>query len=86
MRKFSGFGIGRKNHREELVSFRGVGWRVNMVEEDVGGREMMEQDWYWAEQIFFGRRVVLGRCRSGSKKYVRTRKIVVWQRREAKIK
>ena len=86
MRKLSGFCVGRKHRREELVSFGGVGWRVNMAEKDVGGREMMECDMHSAEKIFFGRQPVLGRCRSGSKKYVRTRKIVVWQRREAEIK
>ena len=68
------------------MSIGGVGWWMNVAEEDDGARKMMEQDFYLAEKLFFDRRPVLGRCGSGSKKDVRARKIVVWRRREAKIK
>lgn len=86
MRKILGFVIGRKYRREEVVSFGGVGWWVDMAEKDVGGQEMVGNDFHLAEEIFFGRRPVFGRCGSGSKKDIRARKIVVWRRREAKIK
>ena len=48
-----------------------------MAEKYVGGREMTGNDFHSAEEIFFGRRPVLGRCGSGSKKDVYARKIVV---------
>ena len=80
----SGIFICRRFRREEFVSIGGVGWWMDVAEEDVGGRKMMEQD-FSAEKVFFGQRPVLGRCGNGSEKDVRTRKIVECQRREAKI-
>ena len=41
MRKLSGFCVGRKHRREELVSFGEVRWWMNMAEMDVCGWEMI---------------------------------------------
>ena len=67
-----GIFICKRFRREEFVSIRGIGCWMDVVEEDVGGRKMMEQD-FSAEKVFFGQRSVLRRCGSGSEKDVRTR-------------
>ena len=85
IRKMEGFFICRRFRREEFVSIGGVRWWMDVAEEDVGGRKMIEQD-FSAEKVFFVRRPVLGRCGSGSEKNVRTWKIVEWWSRETGVK
>ena len=56
------------------------------MEEDISSQEVMEQEIFQAENLFFGLRAILGRGRSGSEKNVRAREIVVWRNRDAEVK
>ena len=68
---------------EEFVCFGGFGWKWNIAEKDICCRELMVQERFQAEKVFFGLRVILGRGRCGSEKDVRAREIVVWWVQEA---
>ena len=74
---------GRRFRGEEIVCLGGVGWRENVAEEDIGSREVMEQERFQAEKLFFGLRAILGGGRSGREKDVRAWEIVVWRIKEA---
>ena len=75
-----------RRFEEKFVGIGGVGWWRIISEEDVGGRKLLEGKCCDAEKIFFGRRAILGRGRSGSEKNVRAREIVVWRNRDAEVK
>jgi len=77
---------GRRLCGEEIMCLGGVGWRRNVAEDNISSREMMEQERFQADKIFFDRRAILSLDRSGSKKNVRALEIIGWRRREAKIK
>ena len=67
---------GRRFRGEESVCLGGVGWRENVAEEDISSREVMEQERFQAEKVFFGLRAILSGGRRGSEKNVRAREIV----------
>ena len=75
-----------RRFREKFVGIGGIGWWRIISEEDVGGRKLLVGKCCDAEKIFFGRRAILGRGRSGSEKNVRAREIVGWWRRETGVK
>ena len=79
----AGFFVGRRFRREKFVCVGGVRWWGNVAEEDISSQEMVEQERFQANKIFFGRRAILRKGRS--EKNVRARKIVECWRRETII-
>ena len=67
---------GKRFRGEEIVCLRGIGWREDVSEEDIGSWKVMKKKRFQAEKVFFGLSAILSGRRSGSEKNVRTQKIV----------